>query len=398
MFKQMMHRQVFILASAQALFQIVTVIVMTIGGLAGAMIAFSPRWATLPVAAMFFGTAVMMFPASLWMAKVGRRTGFLSGTLIGATGGLISSFGIYQGSLALLAVGTFLIGCYQAFAQFYRFAASEVSDDSFRPRAISLVLAGGVIAALIGPVLARLGGTLLEPEFLASFLMTAIISLLATSVLLGFKEPEQNQHITENIEQARPWQQIVFQPRYLIALFSALSGYGIMVLGMTAAPIAMMRDGHELSAAAVIIQLHVLGMFFPSFFTGSLINRFGIFKVMFAGVILLAGHIVFALSGTGFINYAIALVLLGVGWNFLYIASTALLTTTYKPSEKARAQAINDMIIFIVSVSCSFSAGGMLEAFGWEKTNLLLAPWLAITAIALLWFRAKHAKTAQSTT
>ncbi|CAM5202133.1 hypothetical protein OURE66S_00508 [Oligella ureolytica] len=163
---------------------------------------------------------------------------------------------------------------------------------------------------LIGPVLARLGGTLLDPEFLASFLMTAdYFTTGDCSVLLGFKEPEQNQHITENIEQAQAlWQQIVFQPRYLIALFSALSGYGIMVfVGMTAAPIAMMRDGHELSAAAVIIQLHVLGMFFPSFFTGSLINRFGIFKVMFAGVILLAGHIVFALSGTGFINYAIAL-------------------------------------------------------------------------------------------
>ena len=187
--KNMMYRQVFILASAQALFQIVSVAVMTVGGLAGAMIASSPRWATLPIAMMFLGTAVMMFPASIWMAKVGRRTGFLCGTMLGIAGGLIGALGIWQSSLVLLSSGTFLIGTYQAFAQFYRFAASEVADNAFRPRAISLVLAGGVVAAILGPLLARLGGPLLEPEYLASFLIIALVSLVATAVLLGFRLP-----------------------------------------------------------------------------------------------------------------------------------------------------------------------------------------------------------------
>ena len=189
MLKNMMYRQVFILASAQALFQIVSVAVMTVGGLAGAMLASSPRWATLPIAMMFLGTAIMMFPASIWMSKVGRRTGFLCGTMLGIAGGLIAALGIWQSSLVLLSLGTFLICTYQAFAQFYRFAASEVADNAFRPRAISLVLAGGVVAAILGPLLARLGGPLLEPEYLASFLIIALVSLVATAVLLGFRLP-----------------------------------------------------------------------------------------------------------------------------------------------------------------------------------------------------------------
>lgn len=166
MLKNAMHRQVLILASAQALFQIVSVMVMTVGGLAGGQIAQSPRWATLPIATMFLGTAGMLFPASMWMARTGRRAGFLCGTALGMAGGLVAAFGITQASLPLLALGTFLVGCYQAFAQFYRFAASEVADAAFRPRAISLVIAGGVVAALVGPMLAQLGGPALQPEYL----------------------------------------------------------------------------------------------------------------------------------------------------------------------------------------------------------------------------------------
>jgi len=175
MFTKTMHQQVFLHASAQALFQIVYVAVMTIGGLAGAAISGSARWATLPIASMFLGTALMMFPASLWMAKVGRRMGFLGGAALGTVGGLLASLGVAQNSLLTLGIGTFLIGCYQAFAQFYRFAASEIADTSFRPRAISLVLAGGVAAALIGPTLAQLGGSLMHPEYLGSFLIIAML-------------------------------------------------------------------------------------------------------------------------------------------------------------------------------------------------------------------------------
>ncbi|MCL4182041.1 MAG: MFS transporter, partial [Burkholderiaceae bacterium] len=320
-----MHRQVLILASAQALFQIVSVGVMTVGGLAGALIAHSPRWATLPIATMFLGTATMMFPASMWMARVGRRAGFLCGTLLGVAGGLTAAVGLSKESLTLLAFGTFLLGNYQAFAQFYRFAASEVADDAFRPRAISLVLAGGVVAALAGPMLARLGGPLLQPEYLGSFLIMAVVSLIAAGVLLGFHVPVQAAASAESVGEGRPWQEVVLQPAYLVALFGAATGYGIMILAMTATPIAMVHHDHALGTAAAVIQLHVLGMFLPSFVTGSLIVRFGVLRMMFTGIVLFLGHILLVLTGTGFGSFASALILLGVGWNFLYIGGTTLL-------------------------------------------------------------------------
>lgn len=390
MLKNSMHRQVLILASAQALFQIVSVGVMTVGGLAGALIAHSPRWATLPIATMFLGTAVMMFPASMWMARVGRRAGFLCGTLLGIAGGLTAALGVSSRSLALLAFGTFLMGNYQAFAQFYRFAASEVADEAFRPRAISLVLAGGVVAAVAGPMLARLGGPLLQPEYLGSFLIMAAVSLIGTGVLLGLRVPAQTAASTESDGQGRPWQGIVLQPAYLVALFGAATGYGIMILAMTATPIAMVHHHHALGTAATVIQLHVLGMFLPSFVTGSLIDRFGVLRIMFAGVVLFLGHILMTLTGTGFGSFASALILLGVGWNFLYIGGTTLLTSTYTPTEKARAQAINDMTIFAVGLACSFSAGGMLEALGWQRMNLVLLPWLILAALSLAWLGLKQ--------
>lgn len=385
MLKNTMHRQVLILASAQALFQIVSVGVMTVGGLAGAAIAQSPRWATLPIATMFLGTAAMMFPASMWMARVGRRKGFLGGTLLGIAGGIVAALGIANKSLVLLAFGTFLIGNYQAFAQFYRFAASEVASDAFRPRSISLVMAGGVVAALAGPMLARLGGPLLTPEYLGSFLIMAVVSLIAAGVLLGFHFSEEAAGSADATGTGRPWQEIVLQPAYLVALFGAATGYGIMILAMTATPIAMVHHHHALGTAATVIQLHVLGMFLPSFFTGSLIARFGVLRIMFTGVVLFLGHILMTMTGTGFNSFASALVLLGVGWNFLYIGGTTLLTSAYAPAEKARAQAINDMTIFAVGLACSFSAGGMLEALGWQRLNLVLLPWLVLAALSIGW-------------
>ncbi len=379
-----MHRQVLLLATAQALFQTTSVLVMTVGGLAGGLIAPSPQLATAPIAAMFLGTAVATFPASLWMARVGRRRGFVTGALLGATGGACAALGLWLGSLVLLAVGTFLVGTYQAFAQFYRFAASEVADESFRSRAISLVLAGGIVAALAGPLLGRLGGPLLAPEYVGSFLLLAIVSLVAAGLLLGVRIPMPKVE-TGVATAARPWRVIVTQPAYLVALFGAATGYGVMILAMTATPIAMLHHDHGLAAATTVIQLHVLGMFLPSFFTGALIARFGVLRVMLAGVALLAGHVVMTLTGTEFGSFAGALVMLGVGWNFLYIGGTTLLTTTYGAAEKGRAQATNDMSIFATGLACSLGAAALLQAFGWQTLNLLLLPWLAVAALALLW-------------
>lgn len=387
-----MHRQVFLLAGAQALFQTVSVMVMTVGGLAGGLIASRPELATMPIAAMFLGTAVATFPASMWMTRVGRRAGFVLGALLGVAGGLAGAAGIWLGSLPLLSLGTFLVGSYQAFAQFYRFAAGEISDDAFRPRAISLVLAGGVVAALAGPMVGRFGAALLPAEYAGSFLLLALVSLVGAGVLMGLRVPPPKEE-RGSAAAGRPLSAILAQPAYLVALFGAATGYGVMILAMTATPLAMVHHHHELSKAATVIQLHVLGMFLPSFFTGSLIARFGALRIMLTGVLLLTGHVVMTLTGTGFGSFAAALVLLGVGWNFLYLGGTTLLTTTYTAMERGRAQAANDMTIFVVGLACSFSAGAMLQALGWQLLNVVLLPWLAVAAASLIWlaFRQQEA-------
>jgi len=384
MFARSMHTQVLLLASAQALFQTTSVLVMTVGGLAGGQIASRPELATMPIAAMFLGTAVATFPASMWMARVGRRTGFVAGALLGCAGGLIAAAGIWFGTLALLSFGTFLVGAYQAFAQFYRFAAGEVADDAFRSRAISLVLAGGIVAALAGPMLGRLGGPLLTPYYVGSFLLLALVALIGAGVVSALRMPAAKTEHGDTAE-GRPWRIVVSQPTYLVALFGAATGYGIMILAMTATPLAMVHYHHDLSTAATVIQLHVLGMFLPSFFTGALIGRFGPLRIMLAGVTLLAGHVLLTLSGVTFSSFASALVLLGVGWNFLYVGGTTLLTSTYTAAEKGRAQATNDMAIFAVGLACSFSAGALLQAFGWQMLNVLLLPWMALAALSLCW-------------
>lgn len=378
-----MHLQVLLLASAQALFQTVSVLVMTVGSLAGGTLA-PPEWATAPIAAMFLGTAIVTFPASIWMNKVGRTAGFVTGAGLGVLGGLVAAAGVLWGSIVLLCLGTMLVGGYQGFAQFYRFAASEVADDGFRPRAISLVLAGGVVAALAGPMLGRLGGDLLQPAYVASFLILSVVSLVAISVLSAVRVPRPVAAQSSDA-QARPLLVIVRQPLYLVALFGAVTGYGIMILAMTATPLAMANSNHDLGQTATVIQLHVLGMFLPSFFTGSLIARFGVLRIMLAGVVLLATHVLLALSGTGFYNFSAALILLGVGWNFLYIGGTNLLTRAYTPAEKGKAQATNDLTIFLVGLAASLSAGFLQSSIGWQSLNAWLLPWLGLAAVAIIW-------------
>jgi MFS family permease len=388
-FGKPMQLQVLLLASAQALFQTASVLVMTVGGLAGAAIAARPEFATAPIAAMFLGTALATVPASLWMARVGRRLGFVAGAAIGTAGGITAAFGIVAGSLLLLCLGTLLVGVYQGFAQFYRFAAAEVADDTFRSRAISLVLAGGVVAALLGPALGQLGGPLLEPAYTGSFLLLAAASLVAAGLLLGVRVPPWQRPPAG--EEGRQLLEIVRQPTYLVALFGAATGYGVMILAMTATPIAMLHHDHGLGDAALVIQLHVLGMFLPSFVTGSLIARFGVLRVMQAGVGLFLGHVLLTLSGTGFHSFATALILLGVGWNFLYVGGTTLLTETYTPAERGRAQAANDMTIFVVGLGGALCAGLLQAAVGWQVMNLLLLPWLGLAALAILWLGRRRA-------
>lgn len=378
-----MHRQVLLLATAQALVQTASVLVMTVGSLAGSQIAPAPKLATVPLGAMLLGTVLATVPASIWMARAGRRTGFIAGALLGTLGGLVAASGIVLRSLLVLSLGTFLIGTYQAFAQFYRYAASEVSDDAFRPRAISLVLAGGVAAALLGPALASFGALMLGRAYVGSFLVLAVISLAAAGVLLGLRIPVAKAESSPG--QPRPLHVIMRQPTYAVALLGAATGGGVMTLAMSAMPLAMAHHHHGLSSTTVVMQMHVLGMFLPSFFTGSLIARYGVLRVMLSGVILLAAHVAMSLSGTGFFSFASALVLLGVGWNFLYIGGTTLLTEAYLPAERGRAQATNDLLIFGVGLAATLSAGVLLQTAGWRLMNAYLLPWLVVASMSILW-------------
>jgi MFS family permease len=378
-----MHRQVLLLVTAQALAQTASIVVMTVGSLAGNQIAPAPQLATVPISAMILGTVAATVPASMWMARAGRRAGFITGALLGTLGGLVAAWGIVVRSFVVLLLGLFLIGTYQAFTLFYRFAAAEVSDDAFRPRAISLVLTGGVAAALIGPALAGLGALLLERAYAGSFLILAAICLAAAGVLLGLRIPMPEAQISRS--QPRPLLVIMRQPTFAVALLGAATGGGVMVLAMTAMPLAMAQHHHGLSATTVVMQMHVLGMFLPSFFTGALIARFGVLRVMLSGAALLSAHVGLSLSGTGFVSFASALALLGVGWNFLYVGGTTLLTDAYLPSEKSRAQAANDLLIFVVGLASSLTAGVLLQTAGWRLLNAYLLPWLAAAIIAILW-------------
>ena len=376
-----MHRQVLLLTLAQALFQTASSLVMTIGALAGGRIAPTPQLATAPIAAMLFGTVITIVPASMWMARVGRRKGFLLGAMRGTVGGLIAAWGIHSGSLWVLMLGAWLIGVYQGFAQYYRFAASEVATENFRSRAIAFVLAGGVVAAFLGPALGMLGARMLASEYAGSFLLLAASCVVAVGLLMLTRDSK-----VEVIEGTRrPLRAIVTQPTYLVALFGAATGSGVMVLAMTATPLAMAQHHHGLGASTTVIQAHLLGMFVPSFFTGILVARFGVVKIMLAGVLLISSHVALSVSGTSLLSFTAALALLGVGWNFLFVGGTTLLTGTYLPGERAGAQATNDLVVYAVGLIAALSAGALLDAVGWRQLNLILLPWLLLALIAVSW-------------
>ncbi|XUA21481.1 MFS transporter (plasmid) [Citrobacter sp. OP27] len=379
-----MHRQVLILAGSQAIFQSISVLIMTIGGLAGALLTPSPALSTVPLAMASLGTVLVMFPASLWMSRIGRKTGFITGALSGIMSAIISMAAMFQHSFILLCSGMFFLGIYQAFAQFYRFAAGEVVLPSFRTKAISLVLAGGVVAALLGPFLASFGSAFFSVSYAGSFLFMGIMASVGLLLLSRLQIPVQSRESSEHVI-TRSWKKVVFQPSYLVALFSGASGFGIMVLGLTATPIAMKHYGFDLPQIAAVIQLHILGRFIPSFFTGKLIDRFGVIKIMLAGILLMLAYIALAFSGITWGMFAVALILMGIGWNFLYIGGTSLLATTYTTGEKGVAQATNDMSVFIFSLLCSLGAGPLLNAYGWKTMHLLLVPWVLFIIVPLLW-------------
>lgn len=386
-------RNVLILAAAQALFQSATVLVMTLSGLVGLALSPDKALATLPIAASILGTAAATVPASLLMKRIGRRPGFLVGTATGGLGGALAAAGIATSDFALFCLGNVLVGVYQAFAQYYRFAAADSASPAFRSRAISLVLAGGVVAAVAGPEIAKHTKDLAATTYLGSYLAMIALAALAAALLAFVRIPAPG--ADERREQGRPLIDIVRQPVFITALLGSVAGYAVMILVMTATPLAMVAHHHPVADAAFVIQWHVLGMFVPSFFTGSLIARFGVLPVMGTGIALLAGHVGIALTGVALLHFLSGLVLLGVGWNFLYVGGTTLLTEAYRPAERAKTQALNEFVIFGVVATASFASGGILHHLDWRWVNLGALPLLGIGAATLLWLAAQRKRAAQ---
>lgn len=373
---------VLLLAGAQALFQTASVMVMTISALVGFALAPDKALATLPIALMTLSTAAMMIPAALLMRRHGRKAGFLLGTALGACAGLLAAWSIVAGDFWLFAVANMLVGGYQAFAQYYRFAAADAASKDFKSRAVSWVIAGGVVAAVAGPNIARVTENIGPAPFAASFLtMTGlgIAAMLLVSRLSLAREVAAD----ERDGRERSLGAIVRQPVFLTALTGSAVGFAVMIMVMTATPLAMHHSGHSVGSAATVIQWHVLGMFLPSFFTGNLIRRFGVIRIMSAGALLLASHIAVAMTGVAFLHFLSGLILLGVGWNFLFIGGTTLLTEAYRPSERFKAQATHDFVMFGLVATASFSSGALLDAYGWLAVNLAAVPFLAVTLLAL---------------
>ncbi len=378
-------RSVLLLASAQALFQTASVMVMTLSGLAGQVLASDKRLATLPIALMMVAAAATMIPASLFMQRWGRRAGFALGTALGCGAGVLAATALWMQHFGLFVLANMLVGAYQGFAQYYRFAAADAASAAFKSRAISWVVAGGVVAAVAGPNLARVLQGVGSTPFAASYLAIFALSLAALLVVSRLQlAPVAVQAVQGP---ARPLREILRQGVFLTALIGSSVGYGAMVMVMTATPLAMQVCGHGLGTAATVIQWHVLGMFVPSFFTGAWIRRFGVLPIMATGVVLLGAHVAVALSGVEFLHFLSGLVLLGVGWNFLFIGGTTLLTEAYRPSERAQAQAAHDFIMFGVVSLASFGAGGLLNTWGWEAVNLSTLPFLALALLAVLALR-----------
>lgn len=387
-------RNVLRLAGAQALFQTFSVMVMTISGLVGLSMAPDKSLATLPIAMSMLAAAATMIPASLFMQRRGRKVGFLVGISLGCLAGLLAALAIWIGSFWLFVAANGLVGSYQAFAQYYRFAAADVASAAFKSRAISWVIAGGIVAALAGPNIARVTQGIGPTPFAVSFLVMIALGLVAFWLVAGLEIPPAT--AAEMTGPARPMLEIMKQPVFLTALMGSVVGYAMMIMVMTATPLAMQTCGHPVGAAATVIQWHVLGMFVPSFFTGNLIKRFGVLAVMGAGVLLIAGQVAATLSGIDIFHFVSGLILLGVGWNFLFIGGTTLLTEAYRPSERAKTQAAHDFLMFGAITAASFSSGGMLNAFGWQFVNLTVIPFLAVAMLMIIGFWALRSRVAMT--
>jgi predicted MFS family arabinose efflux permease len=375
-------RNVLLLTGCQALFMTATSGMISAAALVGFGLAENKSLATLPTSLQFVAIMVATTPASLLMRRIGRRDGFTVGAAIGVVGALLAVKGLFDASFVLVCLGHFLVGIFNGFAQFYRFAAADAASDATRARAISLVMAGGVLAS-VGPLLASLVKDWFAPVDFAGIYIGVAGLYLATIVLLRFVTiPRPTAE--ERAARGRPLLTIMRQPLFIVAVLAALVGYASMSVVMTSIPLAMQVCGLSFFVSAQVIQWHVFGMFAPSFVTGYLIKRFGVHTIMVAGAAIEALCVLVNVMDAALINFWIGGILLGVGWNFLFVGATTLVTNAYTPAEKAKTQAANDFLIFSSVAFASLISGVLHESIGFTLMNYAVLPFLAITVIATL--------------
>lgn len=392
------YRNIPLLAFAQAMMMSNSSLMVTASALVGYGLAEDKSLATLPLAAGFIAVMLTSIPAAWLMHHIGRKAGFILATLIGASGAALATWSILGAQFWGFTAASAMMGIHNGFGNYYRFAAADAVSDHLKGRAISYILAGGVVAAFIGPNLANISRDWIgSAPFAASFAVVMGLYLCSCAALSLLRLPPQAEDHVDEAEPVRPLREIAAQPAYQAALVCAALGYGVMSLVMTATPLAMSHHQHGMSDTSFVIQWHVLAMFAPSFVTGRLIEAWGVERILLVGALFGVACVVANLLGTGIWHFWLALVLLGLSWNFLFIGGTTLLTRTYRPAEKARVQASNDFVVFTTVALSSLSAGALQYQFGWRMVNLGVLPLLAIILLMLVRYRWAAARLSSST-
>ena len=385
-------RNTVVLSGAQAILGSQMPMIFIVGGLAGQSLAPSACFATMPISMIVLGSMLAAQPLSAVMQHFGRRTGFFVGTLGGSLGAAVAAWGLATGSFAIFLAGSLLTGIYMSAQGFYRFAAADTASDSFRPRAISFVLAGGLFAAVLGPQLMKLTADASSVPFLGTYIAVIVLNLVGSLLFLGLRIPRPPVP-DRDAPQGRSRMALLRTPRIAAAIICAMVSYALMNLVMTSTPLAMVGTGHSPADAADVVGLHVLAMYLPSFFTGHLINRFGAERIIATGLVILGAAGAAALAGVELMHFGLALILLGLGWNFGFIGATTMLAGTHSPAERGRVQGLNDMLVFGFVTIASLSSGGLMNCSGgsasqgWMAVILAMGPFLLLAGGVLVWLR-----------
>lgn len=391
-------RNVIILALASAILGAQMPVHFVLGGLSGQLLAENKSYATLPISATVFCSMFAAPMIAFLMGRYGRKAGFFVGVGLGSLGAALAALALMQGSFPLMLIGSALIGFYMAAQGQYRFAAADTASPGYRPKAISYVMAGGLAAAVIGPqMILPLTRDMLAPvPFAGAYVAVVILNLLASPILLKLDIPRPRRR-AKGEPSGRPLKEILAIPRVRAAIICAMVSYALMNLVMTATPLAVVGCGFSADMAGTIVMAHVLAMFVPSFFTGHLIHRFGAERIVITGLILLGLTAVVAHAGVTEVHFFVALVLLGVGWNFGFIGATDMLTSSHEPLERPKVQGLNDFLVFGLVTVASLNSGLLLNSFddvvsGWNAVTLAEIPFLLLAAGALVWLGMKTKK------